>query len=98
MNKFLGIFTAGALAVAMSGLTCAADKGTSQQGTQNAHPSGQAGPSDRPASEASDKGTKPDKQNDNDVYSATLKKCYAIGDATAQEKCIRKAQKVHRQM
>jgi len=66
MNRLLKLFIAGSVAVATTGLsamTWAADEDTSPQGTQSSSQvDPQAGPSDKPASEASDKSNKPDEQ------------------------------------
>jgi len=66
MNRLLELFIVGSVAVATTGLgamSWAANEDTSPQGTRNSSQiDPQAGPSDKPASEASDKSNKPDEQ------------------------------------
>ena len=66
MNRLLELFIVGSVAVATTGLSAmswAANEDTSPQGTRNSSQiDPQAGPSDKPASEASDKSNKPDEQ------------------------------------
>ena len=66
MNRLLKLIIVGSVSIVTTGLSAmswAADEDTSPQGTRNSSQiDPQAGPSDKPASEASDKSNKPDEQ------------------------------------
>jgi hypothetical protein len=68
------------------------------QGSPSTEVDPQAGPSDKPASEVSDKSNKSEQQKGAEAYSANLKKCEIIGDATQKQQCIEKAEKDRNQM
>src|SRR5262245_13633547 len=80
MNRVLTPILAGIVALTMSAAGWPADQTT----TQNP----QAGPSDKPASEASDKSNRPEEQKEKEAYSAKLKECEAVSDAAQKQKCI----------
>ena len=102
MNRLLELFIVGSVAVATTGLgamSWAANEDTSPQGTRNSSQiDPQAGPSDKPASEASDKSNKSEEQKEAEVYSAKLKKCETMRDDTQKQQCIEKAIKDRNQM
>ena len=97
MNRLFGIFTAGAMAIAMNGITWAADDQYRSQGSQNpsAQTDQQAGPSNKPANEAADKGNKPEAakgQKEGQDANAAMKKCDQITDVSRKYDCVKKAQ------
>jgi hypothetical protein len=93
MNRLLRIFTAGAIAVAMSGMTWA-DQSTSQQSSQT-----EPQASDKPTTGASDKSNKAEAEKSKDAYEAKLKKCDNVAaDVAGKQQCINKVQKDDGQM
>jgi len=78
MNRLLELFIVGSVAVATTGLgamSWAANEDTSPQGTRNSSQiDPQAGPSDKPASEASDKSNKPDDEKGAEASSSSQDK------------------------
>ena len=94
MNRLLRIFIAGAIALALSGMTWAADQSTSQQSSQT-----EPQVSDKPTTGASNKNNKAEEEKGKDAYEAKLKKCDNVAaDVAGKQQCIDKVQKDKDQM
>ncbi len=88
MTKMVCMFTAGALALAVSGFASAADEQTGGQrpsAQQSGQPSAQGGPNEQSG------------QSSDQAYRAALKKCEPMAAADKQ-KCQDAAKKKHGQM
>jgi hypothetical protein len=99
MDRLLTLLLAGYMVLVMTGLSLVVHEATTQPGAQNpATENPHAGSSDKPAREASDKSNRPEEQEEKEAYSAELKKCDAISNATQKQTCIDKVRKGHGQM
>src|SRR5262245_20713554 len=92
MHRLVTLMLAGSVALAMSGSSWAADQPTTQQEAQN--PSKQNPPTHPLGDPLSEKTDKPALEEQKDeAYSAELKRCEAMSDATQKKKCVDKVQK-----